>query len=93
MATHIKRLSDSPCSNTCNEMSEEVKISFQCLCCKINNDKNLENLVEFDTVEKLCAHLGAKYLVFVSSRSLKTRELSFAQFVYFLRKKCLFFNF
>ena len=37
--------------------------------------------------------LGAKYLVFVSSRSVKTRELSFAQFVEFLRKVCLFFNF
>ena len=37
--------------------------------------------------------LGAKYLVFVSSRSVKMRELSFAQFVYFLRKVCLFFNF
>ena len=35
---------------------------------------------------------GAKYLVFVSSRSLKTRELSFAQFVYYLRKLCLFLN-
>ena len=29
---------------------------------------------------------GAKYLVFVSSCSVKTRELSFAQFLYFLRK-------
>ena len=37
--------------------------------------------------------IGAKYLFFVSSRSVKTRELSFAQFVYFLRKECLFFNF
>ena len=37
--------------------------------------------------------LGAKYLVFVSSRSLKMRELSFAQFSNFLRKVCLFFNF
>ena len=36
---------------------------------------------------------GAKYLVFVSSRSVKMRELSFAQFVYFLKKVCLFFNF
>ena len=36
---------------------------------------------------------GAKYLFFVSSRSVKTREVSFAQFVYFLRKVCLFFNF
>ena len=31
--------------------------------------------------------LSAKYLVFVSSPSVKMRELSFAQFVYFLRKK------
>ena len=36
---------------------------------------------------------GAKYLGFVSSRSVKTRELSFAQFVDFVRKACLFFNF
>ena len=35
----------------------------------------------------------AKYFVFVSSRSVKLRELSFAQFVDFLRKVCLFFNF
>ena len=38
-------------------------------------------------------NLGAKYLVFVSSCSVKMRELSFPQFVYFLRKVCLFFNF
>ena len=62
MATHIKRFSDSPCSNKCTEMSEEVEISFQCLCCKINNDKNLENLVDFDTVEELCAHLAVTHL-------------------------------
>ena len=41
----------------------------------------------------LPVYLGAKYLVFVSSCSVKLRELSFAQFVYFLRKVCLFFNF
>ena len=35
---------------------------------------------------------GAKCLVFVSSCSVKTRELSYAQYVYFLRKVCLFFN-
>ena len=35
-------------------------------------------------------YIGAKYLVFVSSRSVKTRELSFAQFVYFLRKVWFF---
>ena len=38
-------------------------------------------------------HYGAKYLVFVSSCSVKMRELSFAQFVNFLRKLCLFSNF
>ena len=39
--------------------------------------------------------LGAKYLFFFSSRSLKKREkyISFAQFVYFLREVCLLFNF
>ena len=39
--------------------------------------------------------LGAKYLGFFSSRSLKTREryITFAQFVYFLREVCLLFNF
>ena len=42
---------------------------------------------------KMKKKIGAKYLVFVSSCSLKTRELSFAQFVYFLRKVCLFQNF
>ena len=39
------------------------------------------------------SHLGAKYLVFVSSCSVKMRELSFAQFIYFWGKVCLFFNF
>ena len=38
------------------------------------------------------SHLGAKYLVFVSSCSVKMRELSFAQFIYFWGKVCLFFN-
>ena len=37
--------------------------------------------------------IGGKYLVFVSSHSVKMRELSFAQFVYFLGNVCLFFNF
>ena len=32
------------------------------------------------------SYLGAKYLVIVSSRSLKMREFSFAQFHNFLRK-------
>ena len=40
-------------------------------------------------------NIGAKYLGFFSSRSLKTREnyISFAQFVYFFRELCLLFNF
>ena len=45
------------------------------------------------TIHNFKIHIGAKYLVFVSSCSVKMRELSFAQFVYFLRKVCLFFNF
>ena len=53
-----------------------------------------DGIYQFDKVEKLAkAELGAKYLVFVSSHSVKMRELSFAQFLYFLRKVCLFFNF
>ena len=36
---------------------------------------------------------GTKYLIFVSSRSVKMRELSFPQFVYFCGKVCSFFNF
>ena len=36
---------------------------------------------------------GAKYLVFVSSRSVKMRELSYAQFVYFWGKVCLSFKY
>ena len=44
-------------------------------------------------MDTLAENVGAKYLVFVSSRSVKMRKLSFAQFVYFLRKLCLFFNF
>ena len=35
---------------------------------------------------------GGKYLVFVSSRSVKMRDY-LSQFEYFLRKVCLFFNF
>jgi hypothetical protein len=38
-------------------------------------------------------NFGAKYLVFVSSRSFKMRELNFAQFLYFFREVCLFFSF
>ena len=33
------------------------------------------------------------YLVFVSSLSVKLRELNFSLFVYFVGKACLFFNF
>ena len=48
---------------------------------------------KLDDNMKIFVVLGAKYLDFVSSCSLKTRELSFAQFVYLLREVCLFFNF
>ena len=46
----------------------------------------------YNSVESLKLFLYS-YLVLVSSRSVKTRELSFAQFVYILRKVCIFFNF
>ena len=48
-----------------------------------------------DDEEKLALKKGAKYLVFFSSCSLKTGEkcISFAQFVFFSREVCLFFNF
>ena len=36
---------------------------------------------------------GAKYLVFVSSYSVKLKELSFAQFVYFFGKNVFIFQF
>ena len=55
---------------------------------------NLTNMLihwSFDN-KLLSTHFGAKYLVFISSHSFKMRELSFTQFVYFLRKVCLFFN-
>ena len=44
---------------------------------------------------RIPAPKGAEYLVFVSSRFLKTREkyISFAQFVYFLSDVYLLFNF
>jgi hypothetical protein len=45
-------------------------------------------------VAAIAISLGVKYLLFFSSRFLKTREkyISFAQFLYFLREVCLFFN-
>jgi hypothetical protein len=47
----------------------------------------------YSWISDMISAYGATYLVFVSSRSVKMRELSFAQFVYFLRKVCLFFKF
>ena len=41
----------------------------------------------------LANSIGGKYLVFVPSCPVKMRGFSFAQFVYFLRKVRLFFNF
>ena len=51
-----------------------------------------------ETVEDVLDHivdLGAKYLGLFSSSSLKTGEknITFSQFVYFLREVCLLFNF
>ena len=56
-----------------------------------SSDKNT-TLKDHEIAEK---DIGAKYLFFFSSRSLKMREkyISFAQFVYFLREVCLLFNF
>ena len=56
-------------------------------------NKKSERIRQNDVYCTLCQVLGAKYLLFVSSRSVKLRELSFAQFVYFWGKVCLFFNF
>ena len=41
----------------------------------------------------LGTQIGAKHLVFVSSRSVKLRELSFAQFVDFLGESLFIFQF
>ena len=62
-----------------NEQLETT--TFQCFGC------------DFETDDK--DELGAKYLGFFSSHSLKTREkyASFAQFVYFFKEVCLFFDF
>ena len=49
--------------------------------------------ISFALQKPVNRNLGAKYLVFVSSCFVKLRELSFAQFVYFLGKVCLIFNF
>ena len=57
------------------------------------DQKDAEKLSEFYAAKITDDDIGAKYLVFVSSRSIKTRELSFAQFLYFLENVCLFFNF
>ena len=51
------------------------------------NNKSIAEGVDFKQLEEV---MGAKYLFFVFSRTLKSRELSFAQFVYFLRKVCFF---
>ena len=40
----------------------------------------------------LGTQIGAKHLVFVSSRSVKLKELSFAQFVDFWGKGCVYFS-
>ena len=54
---------------------------------------NFKTHIKSRTPETMMQLIGAKYLVFVSSRSVKTRELSFAQSVDFWGKVCIFFNF
>ena len=44
----------------------------------------------YKVIDGSCYYFGAKYLVFVSSRSFKMRELSFAQFAYFLGQVFIF---
>ena len=56
----------------------------------LNNEQSIGKIV--DIAKDI---IGAKYLGFFSSRSLKTREnyISFPQFVYFLRDlKCVYFS-
>ena len=54
------------------------------------NNKSIAKGVDFKQLEEV---MGAKCLFFVFSHSFKWRKLSLAQFVYFLRKVCFFFNF
>ena len=54
---------------------------------------NFKTHIKSRTPETMMQLIGAIYLVFVYSRSVKTTELSFAQFVYFLRKVSFFLNF
>ena len=61
MATHIKGFSDSLCSNNCTEISEEVQIYFQCLCCKPSENRS-KVLNCFDKIEDICAHLAVNHL-------------------------------
>ena len=63
---------------------------------ELEHEKILEMKAQvLSTLHEWELAIGAKYLGFFSSRSLKTREkyISFAQFVYFLREVCLFYNF
>ena len=86
------------------EKKQKIKVCFKCLfsCAKkyhIFTDYTFLTLILVFHVTgllyracllSLLRYMGAKYLVFVSSRSLKTRELSFAQFVHFLREVFIF---
>ena len=58
-----------------------------------NCDYHSEKIGETRAHAKTEHGIGAKYLIFFSSRSLKTREkyISFSQF--FLRRVCSLFNF
>ena len=75
------------------------QIVTSCTCCNLQqlplDTSRIFHIFREHFMEHLCVEsgiLGARYLVFVSSHSLKTRELSFAQFVYFLREVCLSFK-
>ena len=54
---------------------------------------NFQTHIKSRKPETMMQLIGAIYLFFVYSRSVKTRELSFAQFVYFLRKVSFSFQF
>ena len=96
------KLMDSKLSHTVGNMMNEILFGIH----YDENDKNwikIQKLREAGIKEIQVAtpvnflpwlrHLGGKYLVFVSSRSVKMRGSSAFSVCIFLRKMCLFFNF
>ena len=82
-------LNKLPCSGQFNYLSDHILVKRAIDSMDDCFDFIEEPLYGFRvnvTQEIQCSELGAKYLVFFSSRSLKTREkeFSFAQYVYFL---------